>query len=282
VKRSVAVGDRSGSSVRWPRHGVVRAVVARDYRLARSYRVAFVLDIVLGVVNLAIFFFISRSLGDPSPASLGDAPSYFAFAAVGIAVTVVMEAASIGLATRLREEQLTGTLEALVAQPLTASELAFGVTAYPFLFATIRAGLYILAAALLLDLDVSEANWPAFVLMLVAIGIALTAIGVFMGALVLLVKRARALPGLVTLGLGLLGGAYFPISELPDWLQPIAEITPTRFAFDGLRSALFGGEGWPTDLLALAIFSATALPLGVWSLALALGISRRRGSLAQF
>jgi ABC-2 type transport system permease protein len=261
---------------------VLLALAARDYRLARSYRVAFALDLVLGIVSLAIFFFISRSLGDPSPASLGEAPTYFAFAAVGIAVTVVMEASAISLSTRLREEQMTGTLEALVAQPLTVPELAFGLTAYSFVFATLRAGLYVLAAGLLLDLDLSQTNWPAFVLMLLVIGVALTAIGILLGGVVLLVKRARALPGLVTLVLGLLGGAYFPISALPEPLETVAQIVPTRFAFDGLRAAVFGGGGWVTDLLALSAFSAIALPLAVYALAFALRLSRSRGSLAQF
>jgi ABC-2 type transport system permease protein len=280
VRTSAAAED--GRSRRLPRASVVVALAGRDYRLARSYRVAFVLDFVLGIVSLTIFYFISKSLGNPSPASLGEAPDYFSFAAVGIAVTVVMESAAISLSTRLREEQMTGTLEALVAQPLTVPELAFGLTAYSFLFATLRAGFYILAAGLLLDLDLSETNWPAFVLMLLMTGVALTAIGISLGAVVLLVKRARALPGLVTLVLGLLGGAYFPISALPEPLEKVAQVVPTRFAFDGLRAAVFGGGGWVADLLALAAFSAIALPLAVYALAVALRISRSRGSLAQF
>lgn len=280
--RTSAAAAEDARSRRVPRGGVLLALAARDYRLARSYRVAFALDLVLGIVSLAIFFFISKSLGDPSPASLEEAPTYFAFAAVGIAVTVVMEASAISLSTRLREEQMTGTLEALVAQPLTVPELAFGLTAYSYVFATLRAGLYVLAAGLLLDLDLSQTNWPAFVLMLLVTGVALTAIGILLGGVVLLVKRARALPGLVTLVLGLLGGAYFPISALPEPLETVAQVVPTRFAFDGLRAAVFGGGGWATDLLALAAFSAIALPLAVYGLAFALRLSRSRGSLAQF
>jgi ABC-2 type transport system permease protein len=279
--RSVAAAD--GTRARGlPRAGVLLALTARDYLLARSYRVAFALDLVLGIVSLAIFYFISRSLGDPSPASLGEAPTYFAFAAVGIAVTVVMESAANGLASRLREEQVTGTLEALVAQPLTVPELAFGLTAYSFVFSTVRAGFYIVAAGVLLDLDLSRTNWLAFVLMLLMTGIALTAIGILLGGVVLLVKRSRALPGLVTLGLGLLGGAYFPISALPGFLEAVAQVVPTRFAFDGLRAAVFGGGGWGMDLLALAAFSAIALPSAIYALAFALNLSRSRGSLAQF
>ena len=44
--------------------GAVRpigALVARDYRITASYRLAFVLDLFYGVVNLVIFYFISET-----------------------------------------------------------------------------------------------------------------------------------------------------------------------------------------------------------------------------
>jgi len=47
-------------------------------------------------------------------------------------------------------------------------------------------------------------------------------------------------------------------------------------------AAVFGGGEWVTDLLALAVFSAIALPSAVYALAFALRLSRSRGSLAQF
>ena len=39
----------------------VGALVARDYRITRSYRLAFVLDLLYGVVEVAIYYFISKT-----------------------------------------------------------------------------------------------------------------------------------------------------------------------------------------------------------------------------
>lgn len=265
-----------------PRPGALGALIRRDYILARSYRLAFFLDLVLGVLNLVIFYFISRTFGSSPPRNLGGAPTYFAFAAVGISVMVVMEAASIGLANRIREEQLTGTLEALVTQPITATELAVGITGYPFLFAMGRAAFYVLVSGVFLGVGLGGTDWIGFVLVLGVTGLALAAIGIFLGALVLVVKRTRVVASLVTFGLSFLGGAFFPISVLPGWLQPIGKVAPTRFAFDGLRGAVFRGGGWGDDVVALAVFAAVALPLAVWLFSLALRAVRRSGSLLQY
>ena len=272
----------STSALRVPRLDAVRALVWRDYRIARSYQLAFFLDLVLGVLNLVIFYFISRTFSNRTTSHLAGAPSYFAFAALGISVTVVMEAASIGLANRLREEQLTGTLEALVAQPLTSIELALGLTGYPFLFAMSRAAFYVLVSGAFLGLELGRTSWPGFVLMLAMTGVALAAIGILLGAVVVVVKRSRVAASVAASGLGFLGGAFFPISVLPNWLEPVGRVVPTRFAFDGLRAAVFRGGGWTTDFLVLGAFSAVALPVAAGAFALSLRLIRRRGSIAQY
>lgn len=270
------------NSISSPRLGALGALVRRDYVIARSYRIAFFLDLVFGVLNLVIYYFISKTFGSRPTRNLDGAPSYFAFAALGISVMVVMEAASIGLANRIREEQLTGTLEALVTQPVTANELAFGLTGYPFLFAMSRAAFYVLVSAAFLGVDVGRTSWLGFVSMLLVTGLALAAIGIFLGAVVLVVKRTRVIASIVTFGLGFLGGAFFPVSVLPGWVQPIGKIAPTRFAFDGLRAAVFRGSDWENDFLALVFFSAVALPVAVWLFAFALRSVRRSGSLLQY
>lgn len=261
---------------------IARALVWRDFLITRSYRVPFVFDLFFGIANLVIYFYISRTFEGGEAANLGGAPSYFAFAAVGVSLTVVIQAASVGLARRLREEQLTGTFEALVAEPVASAETSLGLAGFPFLFAVVRAVVYLTAAYLLFGLDLSQADFVGFAIMLAGTGLAVAGLGVAFGALVLIFKRGDAIAILVTFALGLGGGAYFPTGQLPSVLQPIVDVIPTRFAFDGLRAALFQGEGWGGDALALALFGIIALPLAVLAFDRALRHARRRGSLAQY
>jgi ABC-2 type transport system permease protein len=265
-----------------PRLSVIAALVRRDYLVQRSYRLAFVLDLFYGAVNLLVFFFISQTFDDTATQDLDGASSYFAFASVGIAITIVLQAASGGLAHRLREEQLTGTLEALTAQPITTPELSFGLAAFQFGFGMLRAAFYLLLSALMFGVSFANADWFGFTVILVTSGAALASIGVVLGAVVLVMKRGEVLTGAVTFAMGLVSGAYFPVDVLPSWLQALGRFLPTRFAFDGLRAAIFQGENWGGDALALTAFALVGLPLGVWCFGRGLLHSRRAGTISQY
>jgi len=259
----------------------IAALVRRDYAVTRSYRLTFYMDIGLGVVDLCIYYFISETFPQQR-ADLGGAPSYFAFAAVGLAMTIVIGATSTQLAQRVREEQLTGTLEALTLQPLSAGELSLGMGGLPFLFAMVRVAVYLLVAGTLLGVSFAGADWLGFAVVLAASAVSLSGIGIALGGLVIVVKRGAVVATLLTFLLGLLGGAFFPVSVLPDWLEAIGKVVPTRFAFDGLRAALYRGGDWQGDAAALAAIGIVTLPLAVWLFGAALAYGRRSGTLVQY
>ncbi|MBN2752960.1 MAG: ABC transporter permease [Rhodospirillaceae bacterium] len=52
---------------------------------------------------------------------------------------------------------------------------------------------------------------------------------------------AEGLAGVVVAGLSPLACIYYPVSSLPDWLQPIAYATPPAYVFEGMRAVLFDG-----------------------------------------
>jgi ABC-2 type transport system permease protein len=254
----------------------------RDYLIRTSYRLVLVLDLFIGVLDVVIYYFISQTFKSGTTASLGAAPSYFAFALVGIAVTAVVMATTSGIAVGIRDEQLTGTLEALVTQPVSAVEMAVGMCGMPFALATFRVALYLVLGGALLGVDFSHADWLGFVLVLLATGSAMSSIGILTAAAVMVVKRGQGLSALLIFGMGLVGGAFFPVAVLPEILQALGKVVPPRFAFEGLRHALYVGSGWEGDALVLIGFSAVTVPMAVWLFNRALLYGRRSGSLAQY
>ena len=260
----------------------VPAFVVRDLSIAASYRLPFILDAFYGVLQLTVYYYISTTFGDIPVEDLDGAPNYFAFATVGIIVSIVVEASAEGLAERVRSEQSTGSLEALIAQPVAALTLATGMAAFPFAFAVARGLIYLLVAAVVMGLDLGQADWAGVTAMFVATGLALAAIGVTVGAVVLVVKRGEIAASMLIYGMTILSGALFPVEALPPWLEAIGSVLPLRFAFDGLRQAMFQGEGWTDDALALVGFAAVALPLSIWLFRKALDHARRAGTLAQY
>ena|SRR6266511_4147467 len=279
---STAAPGWSSFRARVVRPGVLAAVVRRDWAVTRSYRLAFLLDVFFGLLELVAYYFISRTFGDASPASLHGAPSYFAFAAVGAVLGAPIYAATAGVGFGLRQEQLRGTLEALMANPLRPAELCLGLTGFPFVFALARASLYLAVAAAWLHLDLGRTSWIGVLIVLIGTGVALSALGVLAGAVVLVFKRGEVVAKATVYGITLLSGSVFPISTLPGWLQPLSKVLPMRFAFDGIRSALFEGGGWGVDAAVLAAYGAVALPLSILVFSRAMRRALRVGTLAQY
>ena len=150
---------------------------------------------------------------------LGGAPSYFAFAAAGVILGLVITASSSGVAFRLREEQVTGTLEAMSTEPVTPFEMCVGLVGFPFAFAVVRSGLYLAMAAIFLDLDLSDTSWSGFVLVLIASGAALAPLGMLAGAAVLVFKRGRHHPWMEFFYFTLVNFVCFAISQIAGpWL----------------------------------------------------------------
>jgi ABC-type multidrug transport system permease subunit len=193
-----------------------------------------------------------------------------------------VQSATVTLARRIREAQLTGTLEATLAQPVRNGELALGLAVYPFAFAALRAIGYVAIAALVLDADFSRADWLGSVLVLAGTALTMSALGMLVAAAVLLVKRAEAVTGLFTFALSFLAGAWFPVAVLPGWAKAIATVVPTRIALDGLRSALYQGQDWAGPAAALAAIGVLAIPLGVWLFGRAIETGRDRATLTEY
>jgi len=64
----------------------------------------------------------------------------------------------------------------------------------------------------------------------------------------------------------LFSGVFFPVTNFPGWLRPIAYLDPLTYGVDGLRSSLIGFSQFPLflDLIILLIFGALMVILGSW------------------
>jgi ABC-2 type transport system permease protein len=259
----------------------IAALARSDLLITSSYRLSFVSDISWGAINLLVYFFISK-LVDAGAEEVSPAPSYFSFAVAGLVMSLVMYAASTGVSNRVRNDQLTGTLEILCAQPLRASELALGVVSFPLGFAVVRAAGYLVFAALALNLDAPGADWLGAFTMLVVAGAAFAPIGILATGAAIVFKRATSFAAAIVYGMTFVSGAVFPTSVLPDWLQSIGHAMPTWFAYQGLRSALFTGGGWYGDAGLLVGFAAIGLPCSIFLLSASLKRAKRDGTLGQY
>lgn len=257
------------------------AFVRRDVLATISYRTAVVFDLAWGSIQVFLYFFISRVVGLSPSADLGRAPTYFAFALAGILMSLIVSSAASEIASRLRDEQLTGTLELLVAQPIRGGTLALATAGFPFAYALARVALYLAIAIGALDLSTSHTSWVGVAVMLLVAGLAFVGLGVAAAAVTLVLKRAAVID-VAIFGMTFVSGALFPLNVLPAWLRPLGDVMPTKPAFDGLRAALFGSGGWGEDAVVLTGITVVVLPLSLWAFEAAITHAKRKGTLAQY
>ena len=265
--------------------GVLYACLLRDVRIAKTYRLAFVLRFLGTAFQVVVFYFISRLIGqssNPTLAPYGD--NYFAYALIGVAFLRLFNLSLGGYASVLTEAQDTGTLEAQAVLPVSLPLLVTGATLWPYLYAFGETTIYLLMG-LILGAPLAGANLFGAILTTILACIAISGLGFMGAAIILLYKRGNAVAWVFEASAALLAGTYFPPQLLPAPLQKLALLLPQTYALAALRAALLQGATTREILPALGIligFSLVLLPLGVLALRLTYRQAQKRGNLAQY
>lgn len=266
-------------------HASQAAFVRRDWRIARSYRFPFVAGLASSFLSIALYFYLSHVVRAESlPAGSGREQGYFAFALVGIVVSNLVQIGLYSVAQRIREDQVTGTLEILVAMPISSRLVAIGSTWYEMLYG-LASGAVSAAIAIALfgmSFDIHGSAVPALVLAACGILVLVGALAIAVAALTVIFKETIAIVALISVVLILLSGVYYPVDALPPLLRAISWASPLRWALDVVRPALFGGDvpGW--ELAGLLAAAALTVPLALLGFDRALTHIKRTGTLNQY
>lgn len=182
-------------------------------------------------------------------------------------------------------ERTGGTLERLMATPVTRGEIVIGYTLGFVLFAILQVAIllaWVLGQVTVpaigplpefsLGLGVASAGSPllAFcVVLMLALGA--VSLGIFLSTFARTELQIIQFIPLVLVPQFLLSGVLFPVSSLPDVIQPFVKIMPLNYAVDGLRQVFVRGADLAVpelqvDLLVLAgvaVFFATIASLTI-------------------
>ena len=263
----------------------LNAFLLRDWRTARSYRLAWALEVWGSIFQLAIFYFISRIVDTPALATAEGAPiDYFAFVVIGLALYNLLSTGIYVFSSSLRTEQTSGTLEVLLSMPTSPSLTILGTGTYGFAWSLVSSMIMITVAigAFGLRLVLEPVALLAAFITLVASVALFASLGIVVGAFTLVFKRASGFIGLITQGLGLLSGVYFPTELLPRPLYLLGEAIPFTWALDLLRSALLTGDVDSSRIAILVGASVAGYPLALWIFRRAIQYARKAGSLGQY
>jgi ABC-2 type transport system permease protein len=264
---------------------LVAAFVRRDWAIARSYRVNFGLELFDSILWLVLFFYLARIVDDTELASQTNLQDgYFAFVVIGLALMRFMQTGLTSFAFKLRTDQTTGTLEALLVTPAAQPLLVLGSATYELLLSAVSGVLMLAIAVAFFGVDLSISLESALVLVaaLPASCALFAAVGIVVAAFTVVFKQVATLVSFMTLGIAVLAGVYFPLSVLPYWLETVAEALPFSWTLDVLRDALLGGNPSVVKLTLLVVFCVIAVPVALRIFAIAVDQARRTGSLTQY
>jgi ABC-2 type transport system permease protein len=178
-------------------------------------------------------------------------------------------------------ERVGGTLERLLATPVTRAEIVLGYSLGFGFFATIQVlilTLFVVSkvdvpavgpiSAFTIGLDVQSVGSPAFAFV-VALLLALGAVnlGIFLSTFARTELQVLQFIPLVIVPQMLLGGVFWPVERLPDILQAVAHVLPVTYAVDALREVMLKGA----DLGTAAVQGDLAVLAGIAVLFVILG-----------
>jgi ABC-2 type transport system permease protein len=265
---------------------VAQAFLRRDFSNAISYRTDFAMQFLGIVLSVATFYFLSRLFGSAVAPQLevygGD---YFAFVLIGIAFSGYMGFSMSSFAQSIRQGQVMGTLELMLLSPTRLSTILISSSLWSGLMTTLRVLLYLLIGALIFGASFGEANVLTALVVLTLSITSFSGIGILSAAFVLLLKKGDPVAWIFGGASSLLAGVYYPISVLPDWLEPLSRFLPLTYALDGMRLAILRGYSLyqiRVDLLVLLTFTLVLTPLALFIFRQALKRAKTEGSLTQF
>lgn len=251
-----------------------------------SYRLNFVMEAGTILFYTSVFFFIGRIIPGEGVRYLDEyGGDYFSFVLIGLAFSGFMNVCLSTFATTLRNEQMTGTLEALLTTPTPVWIILFARLLWNFFYGSIHIVIYFIFGIFLMSAEYGSANLSAVPLILLLSLAAFSAMGLISASFILVFKRGDPLNIFLGFATAVLGGVYFPIEALPASLRAVSDYIPLTYTLRLMRDACIRGHGAAEmggDLLILALLAAVLLPAGVLCFAAALRRTRRDGSLSHY
>jgi ABC-2 type transport system permease protein len=193
---------------------------------------------------------------------------YFSFMSMSmVAFTVVFTTAFVGMSV-VWDKRL-GFMNKVLSTPVARSVIILSKVLAASVRAIFQAAIVALVAfALGLVTGTNFTVWSIFgvfaIVFLISVGLAS-----FFTALTLRATRMempQAIFQLVTLPLMFASSAYFPIAQMPNWLQAIANINPISYTIDAVRRLIVFSDGFgplPMDFAYVGIFAVVVTAICV-------------------
>lgn len=265
----------------WSRAG---GIFKRDVTVALSYPGNFALSWLGIVLQVVVAWYISRLIAPSAKfGSNGVVQTYFQFLAINTAFVRFQTAALNSFAEAIRDAQLTGTLEVVLATPTRLNTLILSSSIWSMTYTVLQTAVF-LGISALFGLDLRHVDGLTALVFLILTVASVAPLGILAAALAMVIKKTGPVEFLSTASASLFGGVYLPLHMMPGWLQAVGWCLPITHALNGFRAASAGVplSGVFDDVVWLVVASAVLLPLSLWIFGRAVNTARVDGTLSMY
>ncbi|RLF96750.1 ABC transporter permease [Thermococci archaeon] len=192
-------------------------------------------------------------------------PNYFQFVAPGIMAMVVMMSLMTGLPHAISYEKDMGTLDGMLVAPINRFSIILGKVIAQTTRGLVQ-GLIILALAILIFGVVIYGNILLVIFLLLLCVFSFVGLGILITSFTENEETATMVMMTLMFPMMFLSGVFFPMQEMPWYMQDIAHCLPLTYATTALRDVMVLGAGVSaisTEIMILIGFGTVMLLIAI-------------------
>ncbi|ABQ90854.1 MULTISPECIES: ABC transporter permease [unclassified Roseiflexus] len=246
------------------------AFIERNANLIKRYWAWELVWLAYSIVNALSITFIGRASGEITGVAIAPEQinTFILFLLVGTLVWHYLSVVFDLISESIQWERWEGTIEYTFMAPISRLTHLFGQAAFAVLFAVVHTAIILAVVSAFFRIDLSRADFGAMLVVLIAGSTSFIGLGMFAAILPLLSpEKGLQMTNIIKAMVLLVSGVYYPVSVLPEWLQPLAYISPATYMLDGIRAALLEGASvgtlWSGRVLPLLLTGLLTIPTGL-------------------
>jgi ABC-2 type transport system permease protein len=193
------------------------------------------------------------------------APNYFDFVAPGIMAMVVMMSVMTGLPAAISQEKEIGTMDGMMVAPINRLSIILGKTLGQTVRGLLQGFIILILAVGLFGVTIQGSILLVFGLLLLGV-FSFVGLGIVITSFAKDQQTATMLMTTLMFPMMFLSGVFFPIQQMPWYMQDISKVLPLTYASSALRKVMVLGAGIPditTELTILIVFGAVMTAIAV-------------------
>jgi len=175
----------------------------------------------------------------------------------GYAIMFLLFALS-GSATSLFEEKRSGIFQRVLSAPVRLSHILWSRFIFGVALGTLQLCFLFLAGNILFGMELFS-HLGALLPLIVAAAAACTSFGMLLAAISSTQEMAMGLANLIVLVMCAVGGAWFPVSMMPAFIQNFSKLTIVYWSVEGFAAVLWAGQSLKEILPILGILIGIAV-----------------------